>query len=68
MPYYLHMSTCADGRKELGTRVSATELHRRTAEVLRLIRQGRTVEVTFGHFAEVQARLVPATAEAPRET
>lgn len=63
------MRTTVQGdREELGARVSATELHRRTAEVLHLIRQGRTIDITFGHFAEVQARLVPATAEAPRET
>lgn len=55
------LRTSAEDREELGTTVSATELHRRTAEVLHLIRQGRTVEVTFGHFGEVQARVVPVT-------
>lgn len=54
------MHTSAQGeRPELGTRVSATDLHRRTAEVLRMIRQGRSVTITFGHFGEAQAMVVP---------
>ena len=38
--------------------MSATELHRRTGEVLRLVRTGKTVNVPLGRYAEVQADMV----------
>jgi hypothetical protein len=52
------VSISAQAADEDTVQYTATELHRRTSEVLHDVRSGKTVEVTFGQYREVQAVVV----------